>query len=203
MRSDRSGVVIIGGGVIGCAIAYYLARAGLRATVLERGRIGGGASGAAAGMLAPLSEAHGPGPFFDLLMASLQLYPELLAELRDLAPDIDLEHQHIGVLRVALDDADLAQLEKRYQWLQAGGGHSQWLSASEALALEPGLSPGVRAAILSPAEQQLDPLRLTQALAKAAGRLGADLREGIAVSGFETSAGRVTGVRTSDGTLPA
>lgn len=200
---SSSGVVIVGGGVIGCAIAYYLARAGLRPTVLERDRIGSGASGAAAGMLAPLSEAHGPGTFFDLLMASLHLFPELLGELRELAPAVDIEHNHIGVLRVALDEDELAQLRQRFEWLEASGGRSQWLSAAEALEAEPGLSKRLAAAILSPAEQQLDPLRLTQALATAARGLGAEIREGVSATGLVRDGDHVTGIRTSGGIEPA
>jgi glycine/D-amino acid oxidase-like deaminating enzyme len=73
--SSEADVVVVGGGVIGCAIAYCLSKEKARVVVLERGLVGGEASGAAAGMLAPLAEAHGPSPFLDLCLASHRLFP--------------------------------------------------------------------------------------------------------------------------------
>ncbi|MEE8369887.1 MAG: FAD-dependent oxidoreductase, partial [Dehalococcoidia bacterium] len=93
-------VVIVGGGVIGCAIAYYLSGQGARVVVLERGLIGNEASGSAAGMLAPLAEAHGPSPFLDLCLASHRLFPELADALRaDVG--VDVEYVPSGLMRVA------------------------------------------------------------------------------------------------------
>jgi len=62
-------VVIIGGGIIGCAIAYFLRKVHVDVVVLERGKLGGQASGTAAGLLAPLGQLSGPGPFADLVLA--------------------------------------------------------------------------------------------------------------------------------------
>src|SRR5690348_4081510 len=76
-------VVVIGGGVIGLSIAWRLARKGLTITVLESGRLGGGASGAAAGMLAPLSEVSKEGAFLQLGLSSAAAYPQFLAELNE------------------------------------------------------------------------------------------------------------------------
>lgn len=203
MSRQGTDVAIIGGGVIGCAIAYRLAKAGVRSVVLERGETGREASGAAAGMLAPLSEAHGPGPFFDLMMASLQLFPAVLDDLRQLAPKIDVQHQRLGVLRIAMNEEQLGQLRQRYAWQQSSGGKSEWLRPEELRGLEPELSPKVIAGILSPGEQQLDPLRLTQAFAKAAQSLGAEVHTDSPVLGFEHKGGRVTGARTQQGVLSA
>ena len=76
-------VLIVGGGVIGCAIARRAARDGLSVVVLERGTPGMEASWAAAGMLSPLAEADGPGPFLDLLVAAREIYPMYAATLRE------------------------------------------------------------------------------------------------------------------------
>ena len=67
--------LIVGGGLIGCALAAELALRGLSVTVIEREEPGAEASGAAAGMLTPQAEAHAPGPFFDLALESRNLYP--------------------------------------------------------------------------------------------------------------------------------
>ena len=81
---------MVGAGVIGCAVAYYCAKAGLRVTVLEGERLGAGASGAAAGMLAPQVEAHQPDAFMDFCLAGRAEHGTVADELRDEA-DLDVE----------------------------------------------------------------------------------------------------------------
>ena len=87
--------IIVGGGVIGCSIALRLAQAGLRVTVVERGRVGLEASWAAAGMLAPQSETTGEEPIFDLAIRSRALYRGFADELRELG-GIDPEYRGEG-----------------------------------------------------------------------------------------------------------
>ena len=69
-RDGASDVVVVGGGIIGLSVAWNLLRKGASGTVLESGRVGGQASGAAAGMTAPLPDAAAPGPFLDLCLKS-------------------------------------------------------------------------------------------------------------------------------------
>ncbi|MFB3073658.1 MAG: NAD(P)/FAD-dependent oxidoreductase [Candidatus Methylomirabilales bacterium] len=90
--AETTDVIIVGAGVVGCSIAYHLAQKGVkRVVVLDRGEIGGEASGAAAGMLAPQCEAAGPGPFLDFCLAARQYYERLAPMLKDLAHvDIDI-----------------------------------------------------------------------------------------------------------------
>src|SRR5260370_7816674 len=93
-------VVIIGGGVIGCAIAYHLRKSGIDVIVVDQGEIGAEASSAAAGLLAPLGSISGPGPFADLLLASFALFPALVPELEE-ASGIRLEYEQPGSFRAA------------------------------------------------------------------------------------------------------
>ena len=72
----RPSVIIVGGGVVGCSLAYYLAGAGCPVSLLERGQIASGASGAAAGILGPLAESAEPGPFLDLAVAGLRAFQD-------------------------------------------------------------------------------------------------------------------------------
>src|SRR5947207_12123932 len=102
-------VVIIGGGIIGLATALECAKAGLKVMVLERGQIGSGASGAAAGMLAPLAEAKQPGAFVELGLASLRLYPEFTAAIKE-ASGLEVECPNPGLIRVALNPAESSWL---------------------------------------------------------------------------------------------
>src|SRR5438046_1710440 len=76
-------VVIVGGGIIGLSVAWHLRREGVSVLLLERGQVGGQATGAAAGMLAPLAEAKETGPFVTLGLASLQRYPAFVDALRE------------------------------------------------------------------------------------------------------------------------
>src|SRR5438105_7938863 len=93
-------VIIVGGGVIGCAIALRLAREGLKVTLIERGRTGCEASRAAAGMLSPQAEASEPGAFLDLCLRSRAMYPEFAELLKDLS-GVDIEYRDEGTLCVA------------------------------------------------------------------------------------------------------
>src|SRR5579859_4181310 len=92
-------VVVIGGGVIGCSIAYFLAAAGARVTLIERSRLGAGASGIAAGMLAPQVEAPFADPFFELALQGRNEHAGLAERLlHDVG--LDVEYRATGILRV-------------------------------------------------------------------------------------------------------
>jgi glycine oxidase len=193
-------VIVVGGGVIGCAIAYYLACEGVRVDVLERGEIGGEASGAAAGMLAPLAEVEDAGAFQALCIESLRMFPALAATLRE-ETGIDIEYLTSGILRVALDDDE----ERRLRELAGRPGclplHS--LQAEELRVFEPALSPEIRGGLYSPEEHQVNADRLVQAFARAAEAKGVALQRGR-VNGLLTRGDhRVVGVRTANGDIIA
>ena len=98
-------VLVIGGGIIGCASALELARRGCRVTVLERGTPGGEASSAAAGLLAPFGSSREPDPFHRLAVESWRLYPQVAAELRE-STGIDVEHVTAGTLHPIATPSD-------------------------------------------------------------------------------------------------
>lgn len=183
-------VVIVGGGVIGCAIAERLTRDRRDVLLLERDRIGAHASGAAAGLLAPHSEEEGDD--FDLGHRSLALFPELVERVE--RSGVAVEYREQETIRPALTAAD----ERRLRRAAPGG----WLDAAQALAEEPALNPRVRGAAVLP-EAQVTPPRLVEALARTAAAQGADIREGAPVGDLATLGGRLRGVRTADGVLEA
>ena len=191
-------VAIVGGGVIGCAAAYYLTEAGASVTLLERGGLAGEASGAAAGILAPLAESHGPGPLLDLALAGLRVFPKLTETLRG-ETGLDPEYLSTPILRVAFNEDEEQEMGERLVWQRRTGLALERLSAEEARALEQRLSSRLVGAVLSSDERQVNPGRFTQALAEAARRGGATLLPATAVTGFRRRAGRVTGVSTSGG----
>jgi Glycine/D-amino acid oxidases (deaminating) len=108
-------VVIVGGGVIGCAAAVALARAGAAVTLIERDRIGAGASHAAAGMLAPLSESDEEGPLVEPGMESLRLHATWSRMIEQLA-GISIGRVARGTIMVAPTPGRLRELEERLAW---------------------------------------------------------------------------------------
>lgn len=179
-------VVVVGGGVIGAACAERLARAGHRVVLLERDRLGAHASGAAAGLLAPHTEAMGGDG-----AQSLAMFPDLAARLRA-ETGIDIEYVAGESISPALDDREMATL--RDQAVAAGG---RWVDAIEARRLEPALHPATWGAAIY-AESQVTPPRLTRALAAAAARRGARILEGTPALAIEAG-----GVRHPNGFEPA
>jgi glycine oxidase len=165
--------IIVGGGIIGCATAYYLAKEGAGVTVLERGAVSCESSGAAAGMLAALSdEGERPPIFSQLCSDSLRMFDSLVPVLRETG--IDIRHRTIDILHVAVSSAEVAALRELQQKRGQGSG---WLEPAEVRRLEPSLSPRAAGATVTPGAQYVDPLRLTQALAEAARRQGASILE--------------------------
>ena len=195
-------VLVVGGGVIGCSIAYYLRRAGIAVTVIERNRIGSGASSAAAGMLAPLAESADPGPFARLAQLGLQEFHDCAAELIE-ESGIDFAYRRDGILRVAETEQEEQSLRDALRWQQEGGARVSWAEPKLVLELEPGLSLRIRGALYTENEGHVDPARLTEALATAAKVRGAVLIEGCDIERFATERGRVTAAKYQGGTHAA
>lgn len=202
-------VVVVGGGAVGAAVAWSLAREGVGVVLLEREDLAGGASGAAAGMLAPLSEAaqSGSGPEAPAVRAllawgarSLDLYPGLCAELAA-QTGVDPELEPSGLLRVARDADEAQRLRSLVERLPAW--QLAWLDGESARELEPALAPGAPGALHSPREGHVRSPLLTRAYAEAARRSGADVRTGAPVQGLLWRGDRVAGVRRPDGELAA
>ena len=195
-------VAVIGAGAIGSSIAYYLSKAGARVTLLDRGEVGAQATQASAGMLIPLSESGGPGPFNDLAQESVRLFTALDLELRD-RTGMDIGYRPAALLRVALDEMEEHQLRVQRAWQDRAGIPVAWLDAAGALQVEPQLNPQVRAALYYPNDQQVNPLAFTRALVRAAVDLGLVLKERTAVDRLVIEGERVVGVRIAGDTLRA
>ena len=196
-------VLIVGGGVIGCATAYFLARGGASVVVLERGELASEASGAAAGMLAALSDEGGDrGPAFQrLCLDSLHLYESLLSELE--ATGVDLRYRRAGVLHVALNELEAQHLHARFQAQRGIAPESAWLNPTELAREEPGVTKTASGGLLTPSEHYVDPQRLTLAYAEGAQRHGAEIRTGISIRRLLVDGNSVTGVVTDAGRVEA
>jgi glycine oxidase len=195
-------VAIVGGGIMGCAVALRLVQRGLRVTVIERGIPGAEASSAAAGILGPQMEAEGPGPLLDLGLRSRALYPALAVELHD-ATGIDVGYAKSGVLAVALTDEEERELGARRTWQTARGLRVESLSAAAARELEPELSPDVRGAIRFLDDAQVSARELARAFSQAAAAAGARFLQGRYVRRVVIANGAATGVELDGEILAA
>jgi glycine oxidase len=190
--------IVMGGGIIGCSVAWRLAAEGVVTTVLERGRVGQEASWAAAGMIAPQAEAEGPGPFFDFCMKARDTFDGIIDRLvRE--GGVDPEYDRAGILYVALDADERVQLERRASWQRSVGAPLEELSGAEARRVEPMLSPEAVYAIHMPTNRRTDNRKLTQAYAAAARKAGAEFVEGARVEALATRGERAVGVLMDDG----
>jgi glycine oxidase len=196
---DRFDAIVVGAGAIGLACAWRAAQRGLRVRVLEQDQPGSGASGVAAGMLAPVGEVSwGEERLLRLAQASHALWPGFADELRT-AAGTDVGYLAIGSLHVALDRDEAAELRRRLELMTELGLEARWMRGAEARELEPGLSPRCAGAVLAPHESAADPRMLVGALRTAAERAGAEVVAGAEVTELLTEAGSASGVRTADG----
>ena len=195
---SSSRVVIIGGGIIGCATAYYLTRAGMSdITIVERDGIASGASGYSAGILTPYSGSNDPG-LLALSGASLELHAELAEELPEIT-GIDHGYDLKPYLRCGFEEPGLDAARQFLEARVSEGLSAEWLSGDEARELCDWLSDDVVGACATSIEPTVDSRLLTQSLLKAAQISGATVRTGtaVALSGRE---GDSNGVKLSDGT---
>lgn len=195
-------VVIIGGGVIGCAIAYYLSKQQVKVTLFERREIGSEASGAAAGLLAPLGPLSGPSPFADLVLAGFSQLRALVPELEE-ESGLQVGYEQTGALRVVRNMKRVPHLKKRLQSWQPLGLQMFWLDGEEVHVCAPLLSPDVVAAIYAPEESQIRTDSLVQAFMRVATIHGAAIQAQQEIVGVVTDRARVVGVKTAQGEIVA
>ena len=192
-------VVVIGAGVVGCSVAYYLAREGINVTLLEQESIGSGASAHATGSLSLLGAEFSPGASFQIARASYSEFQQIVPELES-ATGMDLLYQRRPSLRLALDDEEADLIRSLMVWQQPHV-KMHWIDAQEVHSIEPRLSPSIIGAVYEDESAQLDSYRLNLALAQAAELKGAKVlyRE---VTGLVTSGPTISGVKTASGDIP-
>jgi glycine oxidase len=175
-------VVVVGAGVIGLACAWRCAQRGLSVLVLEReSQPGAGASGVAAGMLAPVTEAEfGEEALLRLNLAGAALWPAFAAELGERS-GIDTGYSASGALVAAADRDDAEELRRLFAFQESLGLDVRWLGGRDCRRLEPRLSPRVPGGILSAQDHQVEPRSVVRALRVAFEAAGGELRCGVDV----------------------
>lgn len=193
----RFDVVVVGGGAIGLAVAWKVAARGMAVAVVDP-EPGRGASWAAAGMLAPVSEVHhGEEPLLGLTLASARRWPAFAAELVA-AVGRPIGYRTSGTLVVAADDGDRAWAQELYEFQRQLDLGVEWLTGRAARRLEPNIAPGVRGAIWAPGDHQVDNRLFVAALLDAAVGAGVAVHRQRATT-LECEAGVVAGVCLAGG----
>lgn len=203
MKSEKNPYCIIGGGIVGLAVGWQLARQGQKVEIFERDHAGRASSWVAAGMLAPHAEAGFEE--IDLLhlgQESLRLYPRFLEELEE-DTGITVQLDRSGTLMIGLDRDDVERLRRLYDFRKQLQLPVQWMSGTEARELEPLLSPKTTAAIWIPDDAQVDNRALVEALRIAFQKRGGVLHEHTPVAAVRIEHDEVLGIQTDNRELDA
>ncbi|MDP9366786.1 MAG: FAD-binding oxidoreductase [Chloroflexota bacterium] len=190
-RVERPDTIVVGGGVLGCSIAYRLAQRGRRVLLLERRGLASGASGRNGGMTGAGSSLHSVAgrAVYALTTANLALMRDLPEEL-----GTDFELRLPGTLDVATTPEQHAHLVESVRDQRASGQDVHLLDRAETRALMPVLSEAILGASFAPGRGHLWPFALVHGFADAARRHGATIRTGVAVDSLLREEGRVVGV---------
>jgi glycine oxidase len=189
-------VVVAGGGLIGLAVAWRAAARGLAVTVVDEAP-GSGASYAAAGMLAPVTEAaYGEERLLELCRASLARFPDFVAEV-ERASGIDASLRTTGTVAVGFDADDMRALDAMHAFQLELGLAAHRLTASQVRDREPALTPRVRGAVQVPGDHSVDARALHAGLLAAARAAGVEVVR-ARIEAVERDGDRATGLRVID-----
>ncbi|WP_110927139.1 glycine oxidase ThiO [Bacillus massiliglaciei] len=189
--------VIIGGGIIGCSIAYYLAKEKLDVALFEEGSIGANTTSAAAGMLGSHSECEGDyDVFFPFARSSQAAYATLKDELFELS-GIDIGYKTGGILKLAYSELDKAKLQSLLTQPTV-----QWLEPKSVREMEPAVTPDLTGAAYIKDDVSVLPIGACRAFAESAMKLGASLIEHTAVESVQKRGSRYI-VHTNQGSVTA
>lgn len=225
--SKASSVVVVGGGSIGCAVAYYAAKAGLSVTLVDNPKRGR-ATSASAGGTWPLGESLGlgcgiiyyktllkrgamradsigpeqlPDCFLDFSLVSNAMFPNLASEVRE-RTGLDFEFEYTTLIFLMLDEADASFARMLLERFPRDKSLLQWMDREEVLKEEPALSPDNCGGLRFLCDHQVTPYRFADVLRAGARTYGAKIVPHTEVTGIRTAAGRVTGVETKDAFYP-
>jgi thiazole synthase len=190
MKATRD-ILIVGGGVMGLAIAVELKRHGAKVTVISKD-FAQAAGNAAAGMLAPMAEKLTSEPMLELCLRSRWMYPEWTQKLEELT-GVETGYLPCGILAPVYSQPEsITSNEQRI-----------WLDSQSIKLYQPGLSDRVMGGWWCPEDGQVDNRCLMRSLLQAAQTLGVEIKEGVSVKAIQQQQGKVNGVLTNLGLLTA
>lgn len=187
-------VVILGAGIIGCAVAYYLAKRGSKVIVIEkREMICAGSSGANSGGV-PLSLWRHDSPVIDLAKESVKLYENLSDEI-----GYDIEHEKVGLITCVTDEDQSIILDKQAEGLRKKGINVKFVDGDEIRRQEPALQGNIIRGLEDEDTAMINPFKATFGLARAAEKLGAEFLIATETQAIETDRRKVMSVVTDRG----
>jgi glycine/D-amino acid oxidase-like deaminating enzyme len=189
-----SEVVVIGGGVIGAAVAYFLCREGAEVMIVEAEDLASGASGACDGFISLQTKQIGSQ--LELAMESEAFFPSLAEDL-----EVDIEFNRCGGLMLARTSGQLKELKARAKKMKAAGLDVEILTYAEVKESLPDASKEIKGASYCAADGQVNPYKLTLALAQKAQEMGATILKGCKVENIVVTNNRVREVETSMGSI--
>jgi sarcosine oxidase subunit beta len=189
-----SEVVIIGGGVIGAATAYYLCKEGAEVLIVEADDLAAGASGACDGFLS--LQTKQPGSHLEIARESVQLFPSIAEDL-----DVDIEYNPCGGLMLATSQDQVKELKARAKKLKTAGLEVEVLATADLKKYLPEVSKDIKGAAYCAQDAQVNPIALTLGLAQKAQEMGATILKGCKVENIVVANDRVREVRTSAGSI--
>ena len=189
-----SEIVVIGGGVIGAATAYFLCKEGAEVMIVEAEDLAGGASGACDGFLS--LQTKQPGSHLDLARESIGLYPSIAEDL-----EVDIEYNPCGGLVMATSQEQLKELKARAKKLRAAGVELETLAPAEIKGYLQDASKEIKGACYCPDDAQVNPIALTLGLAQKAQEMGATILKGCKVENIVVTNNRVREVNTTAGSI--
>ena len=207
MSRDTADVVIVGGGLVGAATAYFLAGEGVDCVVVERDGIASHASGFSYAALGTFDEAGMDGAHFDVASLGMRLHHELAESLLD-ETGVNVEFRERPSLSLAFDEDEVVAAQSpegwerdRRSWEVDTQGHDvQWLTTEEAQQVEPRINPAVLGAVYTEGTSDVNAQRLTLALAMGAEQRGARIVRAN-VTGLSRDGGRVRGATLDEGEI--
>ena len=188
-------VIVVGAGIVGCTVAYELARAGARVQVLEPRKPGQGATRASAGILAPYIEGHADS-FRDLGARSLELYDGFIARLRDDSGH-EIPYQRNGTFELAFSDGDVERLRALSATLWNQGVEARWIPPDVFGDTEPLAARNAKGALLIPIHGFVGVTSLTLAAAAAAAKFGAHFVSNVGAVRIYSLPGNQVGVQSA------
>ncbi len=195
-------VIVVGAGLMGCSVAYRLAKDGVSVLVLERSIPGAEASSAAAGILGPTVESFEDALALQLGRRSRELHAELSDELDELF-GVDVGFRRCGVVKVAFNDEELAALDAQASSLEVHGVRCDRWSPEDLRQEEPAANPEAVGALSISEDAQVEPKKLLSAVALGAERDGVTFRSGSTVRAVHVEGNRVRGVQLGDEVIEA
>ena len=198
MANEHRDVIVVGGGIIGCLTAYFLARRGLKIALLEADAVGSHASGFAFGEMGVLEGAGIPDPLLEFSLWSMSRHHTLSMELKDVS-GVDNQFQFGGRLKLAFNESEAASYQKQLEWQrEVKDLDVTWLEPREVVEVEPQANPACLGGVYVQRAGAVEPYRLNLAAAQSAEKLGTEILS-RRVTGLLTEGDRCLGVTFHEG----